>query len=259
MIFFLLLCCTFLDCSAFSVISNSRTTNFRLLAMTDDNATESLKKKMPWEFGRFVKTLTYYDVVKLPWPFGKASSDADQSVEIFPGYSIWSSDKVSCVGWGPLDDVVMGGASKSDLSPGATFDGNWTGSITTANNGGFAGIRTKRFQPTFDASKCRGFVIKLKGDGQRYKFIARDDDEWNGIAWSYSFDTTPGKTVDVKIPFSKLVPTKFAKTLPGYAAFNSKHLTGIQLSLSKFEYDGGLNKSFREGAFKLNLQQVSTF
>jgi hypothetical protein len=94
--------------------------------------------------------------------------------------------------------------------------------VTTANSGGFAGIRSKTLtsplgllrqyivfiyeyfhsnlkpkqiksnQIKQDMSSCRGFLIKVKGDGQRYKFISRDDDQWNGIAWSYSFDTVNG-------------------------------------------------------------------
>jgi hypothetical protein len=55
------------------------------------------------------------------------------------------------------------------------------------------------FSPFKDASACRGFVLKVKGDGKRFKFIARDDTEWNGIAWSTSFDTIAGKDIEVKI------------------------------------------------------------
>ena len=51
--------------------------------------------------------------------------------------------KCNRITWGPLDDVVMGGASRSDLQPGEQFKGIWKGEISTANNGGFAGIRTK--------------------------------------------------------------------------------------------------------------------
>lgn len=69
--------------------------------------------------------------------------------------------------------------------------------MTTANNGGFAGIRTKTVTPGLDMSRCRGVVLRLTGDGQRYKFIARDSEEWNGIAWSYSFDTIKGKRKSV--------------------------------------------------------------
>ena len=35
--------------------------------------------------------------------------------------------------------------------------------------------------------------------------------------------------------------------------------TGLQLTLSKFEYDGGLNPSFREGPFRLEVDAISFY
>lgn len=220
----------------------------------DGNDSKNVKK--PWEFGRLLRTLTFYDVIKFPFT-KRTNSLSTRPTQ--PGDVIWSTRNALGVEWGPLDDVVMGGASKSDLIPGKAFNGTWTGFTSTANNGGFAGIRTKLFQPPVDASRCRGFLLKLKGDGQRLKFIARDDDQWNGIAWSYSFDTKQNDAVEVKIPFAKLKPTRFAKFFEAGAPFNAKKVTGVQLTLSKFEYDGDLNKSFREGPFKMELQQLSFY
>jgi hypothetical protein len=153
----------------------------------------------------------------------------------------------------------MGGASKSELLPGTKFNGTWSGIVTTANNGGFAGIRTKLFAPHKDASSCRGFVLRVKGDGNRYKFIARDDEEWNGVAWSTSFDTVKGRKMEIKIPFGKLKPTRFARTVAMDRPYDSSSITGVQLSLSKFEYDGGLNPAFTEGPFKLEVEAVGFF
>jgi len=163
------------------------------------------------------------------------------------------------VEWGALDDVVMGGVSKSNIDP-KTFTGYWTGFVTSANNGGFAGIRSKLFEPPRDCRSARGVILSLTGDGNRYKFIARDDVEWNGIAWSYSFDTQAGKQIQVKIPFEKLRPTRFARTDPTIGRpFNSENLTGLQMSLSKFEYDGALNPKFTEGSFALQLESIKLF
>lgn len=177
-----------------------------------------------------------------------------------PNSVVWSSgSNLRGLEWAPLDDVVMGGASESTINTGTEFEGKWRGFVTTENNGGFAGIRTKLVTPPLDCSECRGIQMKVKGDGQRYKFIARDDEEWNGIAWSLSFDTKADKWVDVKIPFTQLKPTKFAKTVVLSKGFDSKSLSAIQLTLSKFEYDGGLNPSFKEGPFELEVESITTF
>lgn len=220
-------------------------------------------EKKPWELGRFFKTLVFYDALPVVPTIKKlfsGGSKASQSLKsLTKGFVLWSPTKKGILQFGPLDDVVMGGASKSDLAPGTEFDGKWTGFTTSANSGGFAGIRCKLLDPPLDATQCTGIEIKLTGDGQRYKFIARDDTDWNGIAWSYSFDTKANKPIKVQIPFQKLRPTRFAKTMPGITSFNKKTLRGIQLSLSKFEYDGGFNPLFTEGSFSLIVDEIKTY
>ena len=120
----------------------------------------------------------------------------------------------------------------ADLSPGDSFTGAWTGFVTTANNGGFAGIRTKLLSPFRDASSCSGILLKIKGDGQRYKLIAREDEDWNGTAWSTSFDTTAGRSMEVRVPFSKLTPTRFARTVDVGRPFNKSQVMGKSVNTS---------------------------
>lgn len=220
------------------------------------------QSKQKWDFSRFVKTAAFYDALLPRLPFLSRLKLNDKLV-LKPNEVIWSSKKSSEQGdkikWGPLDDIVMGGVSKSEIEPGQQFTGEWKGYVSTANNGGFAGIRTKLFVNPLDASSCKGISIKVAGDGQRYKLIMRDDDDWNGTAWSYSIDTTNGKATQVKIPFSAFQPTKFAKVIKNYRPYDQSKITGIQISLSKFEYDGNLNPKFQEGFFRLDLESISTY
>eukprot|EP00981_Chlorochromonas_danica_P005146 scaffold1036_cov169-Ochromonas_danica.AAC.26 len=155
--------------------------------------------------------------------------------------------------------VVMGGVSKTSLEPGQAFNGSWSGYVTSENNGGFAGLRTKPLNPALDLSACKGIQLRVTGDGQRYKFILRDEDDWNGVAWAFSFDTSAGRSVQISVPFDKLKPTRFARVLTDGRRFKKNQISAIQLSLSKFEYDGGLNGNFREGPFRLELQEIRTF
>ena len=50
----------------------------------------------------------------------------------------------------------------------------------------------------------------------------------------------------------------FVRTVPGQS-FNTNQLTAVQLTLSKFSYDGELNPNFREGSFSLQVESISTF
>ncbi|KAJ1630626.1 hypothetical protein T492DRAFT_871382 [Pavlovales sp. CCMP2436] len=49
----------------------------------------------------------------------------------------------------------------------------------------------------------------------------------------------------------------FAKTIRT-EALKTDAIVAFQLSLSKFEYDGGLNPTFQEGPFALTLLDIST-
>jgi len=189
-----------------------------------------------WPVLRFVRTLSFFDQLPNPLnPLGflKKSSKATTCSKMERGSVLFSSTVP--LDFGPLDDVVMGGVSKTDLV-GGPFTGVFGGVVSTDNNGGFAGIRTKMFEPARDISSSAGFALKIKGDGNRYKFIIRDDEQWNGIAWSQSFDTKSGeRSTVVKLPVSAFKPTRFAKTVTGGPPFNKRNLRGLQITLSKFE------------------------
>ena len=62
----------------------------------------------------------------------------------------------------------------------------------------------------------------------------------------------------VRIPYDSLVPTIFARTVPN-VEIDLTNIVGLQLALSKFEYDGELNPLFSQGAFELDVLEVRTY
>ena len=206
--------------------------------------------RAPWEFGRFARQRLFFNAPRLA-----VARDAPATNGV-----IWSPGASGGIEWGSLDDVVMGGASRSTWTLVDGAHGRFAGTVTTANNGGFAGVRTRALAPPRDLSAAAGLVARVRGDGNRYKFIVRDDDEWNGCAWTQSFDTAAdGAWRDVRLPFSAFVPTRFARTVPNSRPLDTRRVTALQLTLSKFEYDGALNPSFRTGAFCLDVESISTY
>lgn len=160
--------------------------------------------------------------------------------------------------WGAVDDVVMGGVSESGLrleQGAALFSGN----VSTANSGGFASVRTRNFEPALDLSGYEGMELCLQGDGQRYKFMLRTDSRWDGVAFSYSFDTQPNTWMTVQIPFAEMIPVFRAKTVPEAGLPNPSEIRALQLMLSKFEYDGDLNPQFDPGPFQLRVQSIQAY
>jgi hypothetical protein len=162
--------------------------------------------------------------------------------------------------WGAIDDVVMGGVSASQLEISANC-AVFTGSISTENSGGFASIRTRNFEPALDLSNYQGISLRVRGDGKRYKLFVRPGEQWDGLGYAYSFDTNSsmGNITNLRIPFSNLVPVMRAKTVPNSPPLDPSHIASLQIMLSKFEYDGGLNPNFRAGEFALELFSIGAY
>ena len=159
--------------------------------------------------------------------------------------------------WGAVDDVVMGGVSESGirLANGyALFSGN----VSTDNSGGFASVRTRNFEPSFNLSNYQGIELRVKGDGQRYKLFLRTEAKWDGVGYAYSFDTIADEWITIQVPFQDLVPIFRAKTVND-APLDTTQICSLQLMLSKFEYDKALNPRFTPGLFSLQVESISAY
>lgn len=223
-----------------------------------------------WDLGRFVQTLTYFDVIPgLSW-IQNMFQPQPPPAPIFPAPNLQanlsghrmlfdfrqSASQTANLEqtWGAVDDVVMGGVSQSQVI--ATPDGaQFAGIVSTQNSGGFASVRTRNFDPPLNLSATTTIELRVKGDGNRYKFLLRSENSWDSAAFSHSFDTVAGEWMTVSVPLATLVPTFRAKTVanlkPDLAAVRS-----FQLMLSKFEYDGVLNPQFTPGRFELVVESI---
>jgi hypothetical protein len=162
--------------------------------------------------------------------------------------------------WMAVNDGVMGGVSDSGLQivHGRAF---FKGNVSIERGGGFASIRTQNFHPPLDLSNYQGISLKVRGSGamQRYKLFLRPSEQWDGISYGYSFDTNANAFTDLRIPFSNLMPVKRAKIVHDAPPLERHQVSSMQIMLSKFEYDGGLNPSFRPGEFELELCSIGAY
>lgn len=170
----------------------------------------------------------------------------------------FSDDDVVRKQWGALDDVVMGGVSKGNVR---AENGSliFSGFVSTDNSGGFSSARTADFAEPLDLTGFDGFRLRVKGDGKSYKFIARCEDKWDGIAHCFTFPTKSGEWTDVDIPFEDFRSVFRAKTLLDGKPLDPKNVYAFQVMLSKFEYDGELNPNFSAGPFQLQIESVAAY
>lgn len=184
-----------------------------------------------------------------------ATYDFGQTTQPLFDFTQHSSDLKEV--WGALDDVVMGGVSESNIrfrDAIAEFSGN----VSIANSGGFASVRTRNFEPAIDLSGYDGIALRVKGDGNRYKFMLRTESRWDGVAHCHSFDTVANTWITVRIPFAEFIPVLRAKTVSD-TPLDPQCVNAFQLMLSKFEYDGALNPHFQPGSFQLQIESISGY
>lgn len=160
--------------------------------------------------------------------------------------------------WGTLDDVVMGGVSSSNTreQSGCLV---FYGTVSTDNSGGFVSTRTADFSADIDLSSYDGVQLRVRGDGQRYKFILRCERKWDGRAYCASFDTVADKWTAVNLPFSDFRAVFRGKTVSDAPPLDTQHIVSCQMMLSKFEYDRDLNPSFSAGSFSLAVGSVRPY
>lgn len=160
--------------------------------------------------------------------------------------------------WGVVNDGVMGGVSESTIQ---LVDNTalFAGKVSTANSGGFASVRTRNFDTPLNLAGYTGIEMRVRGDGKRYKFFIRTDSRWDGVAYSYSFDTQPNNWITVRIPFETLIPVFRAKTMDSANPLDSSHISSFQLMLSKFEYNNELNPKFEPGGFTLQVEFIKAY
>jgi Complex I intermediate-associated protein 30 (CIA30) len=229
------------------------------------------QQKSSWDIGRFIQTLSYFGAIPFlsncewfqQWFGNRPNPTVDTATILSPAtmaqpifdFTQYTSNLKEI--WGALDDVVMGGVSESNMrfkENAAEFSGN----VSTANSGGFASVRTRNFEPAIDLSRYEGITLRVKGDGNRYKFMLRTETRWDGVAYCHSFDTVVDTWMTVRIPFREFIPVLRAKTVDN-SPLDPSSVNALQLMLSKFEYDGALNPHFQPGAFQLQIESIGGY
>jgi len=149
--------------------------------------------------------------------------------------------------WVRVNDGVMGGLSQSSLA--LTPDGTalFAGTLSLANNGGFASVRT--YPHDFGLAGYAGVRVRVKGDGRRYKLRVRADDRLDGPAYEADFATTAGEWQTVEMPFAELRPTFRGRRLRNMPA-----LTGAAVQQISF-----MIADKTPGAFELEIDWVRAY
>ena len=146
--------------------------------------------------------------------------------------------------WQIVNDDVMGGVSTSRFQILATGGAVFSGVVSLENNGGFASVRSSSVK--HDLGGFDAFVLRVRGDGRRYKFAVRTKKGFDTPLYQCAFATKHGEWEEPRLPFKDFVPTFRGRVLTDAPPLNPVHVTSV----------GFLIADKQAGAFQLEIASV---
>ncbi len=137
--------------------------------------------------------------------------------------------RTNAAAWQVVNDDVMGGVSTCSFTV-TNGVAVFRGEISLANNGGFASVRS--LPARHDLAGCDTFVIRLRGDGHRYKFTARIDPSFDSAIYQIVFPTKKGEWEEHRLPMKDFVPTFRGRVLSGEPPLEPTKVTSVGFLIS---------------------------
>jgi monofunctional biosynthetic peptidoglycan transglycosylase len=157
------------------------------------------------------------------------------------------ADPARCGDWETVDDVVMGGISRSELRPTADGTAVFRGTVSLENDGGFASVRSRA--EDFALTGSDGLALRVRGDGRAYKLQLRTDAAFDRIVYQARFAPRSGTWETVRLPFTGFAPTFRGRVVDGAPPLDAGAVRRIGLLISDQQ----------AGPFALELAWIAAF
>jgi len=146
--------------------------------------------------------------------------------------------------WQTVNDGVMGGVSEGKFKITDTKTMEFLGTLSLANNGGFASVRTKAKK--LGLEKGDTLVAKVKGDGREYHMNLSVPTFQ--IAYNYRavFQTKKDEWIEVKLPLDKFEATSFGQVVKNAGQVKPTSVNGLGFMLS----------DKKAGPFKMEIESI---
>ncbi len=132
--------------------------------------------------------------------------------------------------WRTINDVVMGGVSKSNITLSKDGFANFSGTLSPDNNGGFASVRA--YLEEKELNDYSGVTIKAKGDVNIYsiRFIANHN--YDGVSYRAKFRSVKDEWIEFKIPFEDFKPTFRKRFVPNQPELDSHNIRQVGILIA---------------------------
>lgn len=139
-------------------------------------------------------------------------------------------DPAEAAPWYAVDDVVMGGVSRSGFDLSEPGIARFSGRVSLENNGGFASVSTP--PRDWDTAGATAFVLRVRGDGRSYKLTVRTGDGFDGVQYQARFAPPAGEWTEVRLPVASFAPTFRGRTLAGVPPLDPARVRSLGLMVS---------------------------
>jgi hypothetical protein len=153
-----------------------------------------------------------------------------------------ASQKASEKRWQVVDDRVMGGRSRGEITYAKNGNLKYSGHVTTENNGGFSSVQ-QRLSTAVEIGKSQKVVLKVKGNSKRFQFRLKAEANQRHSHIHY-FETT-GEWQEIELPLEDF-----------YATFRGRKLDLPNFEAAQVAEITFLIANYKEQDFELEVEWV---
>ena len=146
--------------------------------------------------------------------------------------------------WQTVNDGVMGGVSEGKIKITDKQTLEFFGTLSLANNGGFASVRTKAKK--LGLEKGDTLVAKVRGDGREYSLNLYLNKPLIAFSYRATVQTKKDEWIEVKVPLDKFEATSFGRVLKDAGAVKPEEINAVGFMLG----------DKKAGPFKMEIEWI---
>ncbi len=146
--------------------------------------------------------------------------------------------------WQAVNDGVMGGVSEGKFKVTEAKTMEFFGTLSLANNGGFASVRSKAKK--LDLEKGDTLVVKVRGDGREYTLNLYPNRSRTAFSYRATVPTTKDEWIEVKVRLDEFEATSFGRLVREAGAVKPEEISSV----------GFLLGDKKAGPFKLEVESI---
>ena len=146
--------------------------------------------------------------------------------------------------WQTVNDGVMGGVSEGKFKITDAKTMEFFGTLSLANNGGFASVRTKVKKLSLE--KDDTLVAKIRGDGRQYMLNLYPNKQRMAYSYRATVQTKKDEWIEVKVPLDKFEATSFGRIVKNAGLVKPEEINSLGFMLG----------DKKAGPFKMEIEWI---